>query len=342
MLTYLISRPDAIGDVVLTLPMAGWLKEQRPGCRVVFLGRTYTAAVVAACAHVDAFVDADELRALPPAEQVARLRALHLDVWIHALPDRFLARLSQRAGVAVRVGTNRRWWHWLTCNRLVPLSRRTSELHEAELNLRLLAGVGIRTFPALAAIPALYGLTRVPPLPAAVRALLGPPPAAGRLRVVLHPKSRGSGREWPLPHYAALAHALHAAGHHVLLTGSEAEAALLADFRRDNAAYLTDLTGRISLTELLGVIQAADALVAASTGPMHLAASLGRRAVGLFPPLRPLHPGRWGALGVNAVSLVTPERGSCTDCVARPAACHCLPEISPAQVLRALGSFPAP
>lgn len=334
--TYLISRPDAIGDVVLTLPMTGWLKQQRPGCRIVFLGRPYTAAVVAACEHVDEFVDADELRALPPDVQLARVRALALDAWIHVLPDRELAALARRAGVPVRVGTNRRWWHWLTCNRFVLLSRKNSNLHEAELNLRLLTGVGIHKFPALADIPALYGLTRVPPLPDATRTLLGPRPVPGRLRVVLHPKSRGSGREWPLTHYAALARALHGAGHRVYLSGSEAEGELLTDFRRENAAFLTDLTGRLTLTELLGVLRETDALVASGTGPLHLAAALGRRAVGLFPPLRPIHPGRWGALGTRAVSLVTPERTVCADCVGRPAACHCLPEISPAQVLTAL------
>lgn len=333
----LLSRPDAIGDVVLTLPMAGWLKQQLPGCHIVFLGRAYTAAVIGACAHVDAFIDADELLAQPVAAQVARIRGLALDGWVHVLPHRGLARLAQRAGVAVRVGTRNRWWHWLTCNRLVALSRRNSDLHEAQLNLRLLAGVGIDTFPALADIPALYGLTRVAPLTENARALLGPPPAPGRWRVVLHPKSRGSGREWPLTHYAALAHALHAAGHQVLLSGSAAEADLLADFRRELAPYLTDLTGRLTLTELLGVIAATDALVASGTGPLHLAAALGSRAVGLFPPLRPIHPGRWGPLGRRAVALTTPLRLTCADCRAQPAACHCLPEISPAQVLAALG-----
>lgn len=334
--TYLISRPDAIGDVVLTLPVAGWLKQRQPGCRVVFLGRAYTAAVVAACEHVDAFVDADELRALPLAEQVARVRALALDAWLHILPDRHLARLAHQAGVPVRVGTNRRWWHWLRCNRLVNLSRKRSDLHEAELNLRLLMGVGIDHFPPLDQVPALYGLTRVAPPTASILALLGPPPAPGRLRVVLHPKSRGSGREWPLTHYAALARALHTAGHRVYLSGSEAEGELLADFRRHNAAYLTDLTGRLTLAELLTVIGATDALVAASTGPLHLAAALGSRAVGLFPPLRPMHTGRWGAVGVRATSLVTPERLSCAECVGRPAACRCLPEVGVGQVLRAL------
>ncbi len=333
--TYLISRPDAIGDVVLTLPLAGWLKHQQPGCRIVFLGRAYTAAVIAACEHVDVFVDADALRAQPFAEQVVQIQALQLDAWLHILPDRTLATLAWRVGVPVRVGTSRRWFHWLTCNRLVALTRRNSMLHEAELNLRLLAGLEISDLPTLAEIPAFYGLTRLLPLSAAVRTLL-PPVKSGKWRVVVHPKSRGSAREWPLAHWAILAQALHEAGHQVLLTGSAAEGEELTDFRRANAPYLTDLTGRLTLPELLTVIADADALVAASTGPLHLAAALDRRAIGLFPPLRPIHPGRWRPLGPHAVALITSQRTECRDCVHQPRACHCLSEISPAQVLAAL------
>ncbi|HYE80463.1 MAG TPA: glycosyltransferase family 9 protein [bacterium] len=332
----LIARPDAIGDVVLTLPVAGWLKRQLPGCRITFLGRSYTADLIQACHHVDEFVDADELLSLTPDQQVARVRSLHLDVWLHVLPHRRLAWLALRAGVPLRVGTNRRWWHWLTANRLVPLSRRTSSLHEAELNLSLLTGIGIQHLPSLQEIPSLYGLTRIAPLPAGKSPL--PPP--GRLQIILHPKSRGSGREWPLDHFAALAQNLHRAGHQVLLTGTAAEGELIAHFRQANAPFLIDLVGQLTLSEMLALIQQADALVAAGTGPLHLAAALGRCAIGLFPLVRPIHPGRWGPLGPRAIALTTPHRSSCSDCLNRPAACHCLPEISPAQVLAAL--LPAP
>jgi heptosyltransferase-3 len=63
--TFLVSRTDAIGDVVLTLPIAGWLKQQHPGCRVVLIGRAYTAAVAAACPWVDEFLNYDEKLASP-------------------------------------------------------------------------------------------------------------------------------------------------------------------------------------------------------------------------------------------------------------------------------------
>jgi hypothetical protein len=44
MKTFLVSRTDAIGDVVLTLPLCGWIKEACPGARVIFLGRPTPAS----------------------------------------------------------------------------------------------------------------------------------------------------------------------------------------------------------------------------------------------------------------------------------------------------------
>ncbi|MEJ2670321.1 MAG: hypothetical protein P8077_08810, partial [Gammaproteobacteria bacterium] len=73
----LISRVDAIGDVVLTLPLLGLLKQAHPQMRVTFLGRGYTRAVLEACVHVDAIVDFDELEQLPEAEQIRTVAALN-------------------------------------------------------------------------------------------------------------------------------------------------------------------------------------------------------------------------------------------------------------------------
>jgi heptosyltransferase-3 len=85
--TFLVSRTDAIGDVVLTLPVCGRLKELFPGCRVVLIGRTYTAPIAAACPWVDEFVNFDELHKLPEARQVAALRQHRAAAIIHVFPE---------------------------------------------------------------------------------------------------------------------------------------------------------------------------------------------------------------------------------------------------------------
>lgn len=337
--TFLVSRTDAIGDVVLTLPVCGRLKELHPGCRVVLIGRSYTAAVAVACPWVDDFLNLDELQKLPEPQQVAALRQYRAAAIIHVFPNTQLARLAQKAGIPVRIGTRNRWRHWLACNRLVALSRRHSPLHESQLNLKLLQPLGGPAETPLPAVAPLVRLAAAEPLAEPWQQLLnqrGP----GQLNLILHPRSRGSAREWGLANFAHLAQLLHAAGHRVFITGTAAEGEDLADWLRENAPYLAaNLTGQLSLPQFIAFISAADGLVAGSTGPLHLAAALGRHALGLYPPIRPMHPGRWGPLGRHASYLVF-DKPACQDCRTQPAACACIRAIGPLEVAAQMLAWP--
>ena len=329
--TFLLSRTDAIGDVVLTLLLAGLLKQQVPGCRVVLIGRTYTAPVATACPWIDDFLNLDELLQLPETAQVAALRAFQAVAILHVFPNKAVARLAQKARIPVRIGTRNRWLHWLTCNRLVVLSRRHSPLHEAQLNLKLLQPLGIASALSLSEAAKLVRLEAAePPVEPWQQLLQARRP--GQLNVILHPRSRGSAREWGLDNFGQLARLLHAAGHRVFITGTAAEGAELAPWLHAHALFITEnLTGQLSLPQLLAFIGAADGLVAGSTGPLHLAAALGRHALGLYPPIRPMHPGRWGPRGPHADYLVFDKPG-CADCRTQPAACTCIRAIAPLAV----------
>ena len=56
-----ISRTDSIGDVVLTLPLAGILKEKFPEAQIVFLGNSYTRPVIRCSQFVDEIWEWDKL-----------------------------------------------------------------------------------------------------------------------------------------------------------------------------------------------------------------------------------------------------------------------------------------
>jgi heptosyltransferase-3 len=338
--TFLVSRTDAIGDVVLTLPLAGQLKQLFPGCWVVLIGRSYTAAVAAACPWIDDFLALDELERLPPSEKLDQLRSFAAAAIIHVFPNKLLARLAQQAKVPVRIGTRNRLFHWLTCNRLVALSRRHSPLHEAQLNMTLLQPLGYSAIPSLPAVAELVRLVPAVALPPRFQQLLaarGP----GQLNVILHPRSRGSAREWGLANFGHLARLLHTAGHRVFVSGTAAEGGELTEWLRENATYIAhDLTGQLALPEFIAFIAAADGLVAGSTGPLHLAAALGRHALGLYPPIRPMHPGRWAPLGQHAEYLVF-DQPDCQDCRTQPAQCTCIKAIEAAAVAARVGAWQA-
>ncbi len=232
----------------------------------------------------------------------------------------------------MRIGTRNRWFHWLTCNRLVALSRRHSALHEAQLNLQLLAPLGASAasvpLPQVAELMQLHAAPLTDPW-AALLAARRP----GQLNVLLHPRSRGSAREWGLAHFGTLVRLLHAAGHRVFVTGTALEGEELRPWLTEHAPYLAaDLTGQLTLPQLLSIIAAAHGLVAGSTGPLHLAAALGRYTLGLYPSIRPMHPGRWAPLGPHAEYVVF-DKPACQDCRAQPATCACIKAISPTQVL---------
>ena len=84
--TFLISRTDSIGDVILTLPMAGILKKHFPDCKVVFIGRNYTKDVIQSSSFVDEFISFDELIHKSKPTQLEIIKKLKLTTCIHVFP----------------------------------------------------------------------------------------------------------------------------------------------------------------------------------------------------------------------------------------------------------------
>jgi ADP-heptose:LPS heptosyltransferase len=202
---------------------------------------------------------------------------------------------------------------------LVPLSRKNSPYHESQLNLRLLAPLGAKKLYPLEEIAGYYGLTRLNPLPASIAGLLSP----DRFNLILHPKSRGSGREWGLDNFRRLITLLPQDRFKLFLTGNAAEGELLQPLVKE-FPFVTDLSGQLSLDQLLSFIAAADGLVASGTGPLHLAAALGIHALGIFPPIRPIHPGRWAPVGRRARFFV--KEKDCEAC-RKSMDCSCIRDI---------------
>ena len=314
--------------MVLTLPMAGLIKKNFPACRIFFLGRTYTKDVVALSGHVDGFINYDELEKMPAAEAAARLASFKADAIVHVFPKKEIASLAKKAGIGLRVGTTNRWYHWLYCNKLLSLSRKNSDLHEAQLNMKLLEFLGINTGIALQEVPAYYGFsTRDLSLDPSIAKLLD----KDKFKLILHPRSKGSAREWGLGNFEKLLELLPADRYQVFISGTAEDGKTMEAFLQNKKAI--DLTGKLSLQQFIAFINACDGLLAASTGPLHIAAALGKRAIGLFAPMRPIHPGRWAPLGERASFLVKDEQ--CEAC-RKGQACSCISEITPQRVMEEL------
>jgi len=96
------------------------------------------------------------------------------------------------------------------------------------------------------------------------------------------------------------------------------------------------LLGKLSLNEFISLIANSDGLIAASTGPLHMASSLGVNAIGLYSSRRPIHPGRWSPIGKKAQSVVFDQK--CRNC-AKGEDCDCITNISPQKIMDLLVSL---
>jgi ADP-heptose:LPS heptosyltransferase len=295
----LISRVDAIGDVVLTLPMAAYIKQLLPNAKVSFLGRTYTQPVINTIASVDEFINYDELKRLSEPEQVNYLKQQQIDAIIHVLPNKHIAQIARQADIALRIGTTNRVFHWYTCNKLVKLSRKKSDLHEAQLNLILLKPLSLTQVPSLQDIIAKNDFGNKTELTPDLAAAL----ATDKFNLIIHPKSHGSGMEWGLNNFQELISKLPTHKFNVIITGSDKEKELLENWISDLPETVIDMTGKMTLNQLIAFISKADGLIASGTGPLHVAALTGINTLGLFPSLRPIHPGRWGPIGPKAACM---------------------------------------
>ncbi|RYZ56226.1 MAG: lipopolysaccharide heptosyltransferase family protein [Sphingobacteriales bacterium] len=321
----IISRTDSIGDVILTLPLATALKQHFPDAHIAFLGKEYTRPVIEACSSVDQFLLLDDF-----LSGEVLLAGKKPEVIIHVFPVASIASRAKALGIPVRIGTRSRLFHWLSCNRLISLSRKNSDLHEAQLNLKLLRGLDLPTVFSRGQAGTMFSMDRIASLPGDLAGLFD----HSKKAVILHPKSQGSAREWRLDHFIRLIQLLDSNRFQIFISGTAKEEPMLAPLFEAVGDSVTNIAGLMDLATFISFIGNSDALVANSTGPLHIASALGKMAIGIYPPIRPMHPGRWAPIGPRSQYFVADR--DCADCRSSPSSCSCMDLVTPVSIASAL------
>jgi ADP-heptose:LPS heptosyltransferase len=294
----LINRLDAMGDVVLQLSTCIYLKRLYPDVTISFLGRSYTKPVIDACNAIDHFINYDELQSLSTNEIAVVFKEKAIDAIVHEFPKRQIAEAAKKAGVKIRIGVTSRNYHFFTCNKLIRLSRRRSDLHEAQQNIYMCKPLGVTHVPTLGTISNFYKNNFNPTveLPTQFKDRL----KNDKFNLIIHSKSNGNGKEWDLDNFTSLIKRLPEDKFRIFITGSEKEHQLFKTWIPQLPKHVIDVSGKLSLDELIAFIYNANGLLASGTGPLHVAAASGIHTLGLFPISQAINATRWAPLGIKA------------------------------------------
>jgi ADP-heptose:LPS heptosyltransferase len=306
----LLIRNDRLGDLILSLPVAAAVKHELPGSSVTYLAAPGPAGISGMVKDVDNWIidRNSKNRRLGLFELSNLIHKRQFDVLVELKPSWRTAAAGCLAKVPLRIGTSRRAYS-LFYNARVKLHRKGSGRHQTDLDLALLAPLGISA----------SGISPTLSLPQDIidKAKELVAPVADRY-IVIHPESGGSAPNWPESNYKQLSSMLlESTKFSVVITGSENIGAF------DGCL---NLLGKTSLEQLAGVIYGAALFISGSTGPLHMADALGKKCLSFFVDRDDIGPSRWGPRR-NLGNVMTGPGGPCA--CADPNQCRCLERITP-------------
>ncbi len=156
--------------------------------------------------------------------------------------------------------------------------------------------------------------------------------------IALQPGARWLNKRWPAGHYAELVRLIHAQQPEMrfVILGGNDDRGMGEAICAAAPGHSTDLTGRTMLPQVVEILRASRLMVTNDTGPMHIAAALGKPVISLFGPTHPARTGPYrqqeSVLRRDDLPCVPCMKASCAH--SEPLAC--LTGITPGQVAQAV------
>ena len=330
----LILKPSSLGDVVQALPVLRLIKQHLPAAELYWWIDSGLAGLLEGDPDLNGIFRFERRRWASPLrwdELLASIRTLREQRFDWVIDLQCLARSGAVAWLTngeLTVGLDEpregaRGFYDLIAR------RRTFHTHAVDWYLAVLP---------LLHVPVHSQFTWLPPRPAIAAQLGSKWPVSREARwFILQPGARWVTKRWPAENFAELLRQLADAHpeHRFAVLGSAEDQPLGETIVRAAPERSLNLAGQLSLPEMIEWIRLADLMVSNDTGPMHVAAALGKPVVALFGPTDARRTGPYGQI---EQVLYTPL--PCRPCFslrcnyAKPF--ECLRAISPQTVFKAV------
>ncbi|HEV2391257.1 MAG TPA: glycosyltransferase family 9 protein [Verrucomicrobiae bacterium] len=329
----LILKPSSLGDVVQAIPVLRHIKRHLPASQIFWWIETRLAPLLEGDPDLAGVVRFDRRRWAAPGNwrdlwtSVQWTRRQGFD-WVIDLQCLLRSGVfAWLANGALTVGLDEpregaRGFYDAVA------TRPSFHTHAVDWYLRVLPLLGVPRAPAFEWLP---------PRPEHAAAIRQKWPIDAARWILIQPGARWLNKRWPAESFARLLRRLAElpSEFRFAVLGGPEDMPLGELLSSASPQRCLDLTGRLSLGEMVEWIRRGELIVTNDTGPMHVAAALQRPVVALFGPTEPRRTGPYGQL-----DHVLQLRLSCVPCM--KSRCHyfkpfeCLRALSPEAVLKAV------
>ncbi len=330
-----IIKPSALGDVVQSLPLLPALRRRFPEAHLTWVIQRELRELVTDHPALDAVIAVDRRPDLQSALQtLSGLRAARFDVVIDLQGLLRSALMTLATGARWRVGleTAREGAAWST-NLVIPGTGRDVPAHARYWRVAEALGYGEIAREAWLTVPqsALAEMQqRIENLP--------------RPLLAVQWGAKWETKRWPLTGFAdVLSHAVQGWNCGVVIVGGGGERSdcqWLTDevIRRTGSPHVRNLAGQTTIKQLAALLSLVDFAVCNDSGPLHLAAELGKPTLGIFTctsAVRSGPPGDQHELVSTRLPCAASYKKVCPHSGSQHMACH--QELTSARVRAALG-----
>lgn len=289
----IINRSDAIGDTLLTTPMAQKIKEYFPHAHITFIISPRIGDLLKNHPYIDdTWVLNDEINLY---QKFKEYRPTHYFYVGGSYKPGLLALIT---GVPFRGGLKSRWPSFLLLNHGVRQKRSKVEMHEVEYNLELLSPLGIPKGPVdRKKYRPVLKLTEEEIENALIKMGL-----KDKKYIVVHPGMSGHTLNWPSDKYARLIEQIDETypGKFTFVVSFTPTDGPYLKGLKDCALDLLFLDGaKLGLRNYMGILKNASIFIGPSTGPTHMANALGVKLVGIYSPIKVQSALRWAPYDVD-------------------------------------------
>jgi ADP-heptose:LPS heptosyltransferase len=258
---------------------------------VAFLVREYTKNIVSNHPYVDEVIVLKENNGdVSLSDNINLIKQRNFDNCIVVYPRFRISLIIYFSRIKNRIGTGYRWYSFLF-NQKVYEHRKNAERHELEYNLNLLEKLGIKNSVAESDVDYNLKVDEIS-LQNVIKILIDEKIDLQRPIIIFHPGSAGSSVDLPINKFAELVSKLDDDNFQIILTGSKNEIELCQKIKSSNK--VKNMAGRFNLDELTALISKSVMFISNSTGPIHIAAALGKYTIGFYPKIVSCSKERWG------------------------------------------------